>query len=213
MSVLIKGMLPKDRILEIIRDYILYMDGKDEKIKILAQYHQIFAVKKALEKTKEARANEGKIGVVWHTQGSGKSLTMTFYTGQLMKKFNNPTVIILTDRNDLDDQLSDTFSKCHSYLVEQPKKAKDKDELQELLDVNSGGIIFTTIQKFSPKAPETKQSVISNRDDIFIIADEAHRSQYGLDAKMDLEGNSKYGYAKHVRDALPNANYIYRDTH
>lgn len=207
MEVLSKGMLSKERILEIIKDYILFLQGKNEKIKILAQYHQFFAVKKALEKTKEAQENDGKIGVVWHTQGSGKSLTMVFYTGQLMKKFNNPTVIVLTDRNDLDNQLFGTFSKAQSYLVDTPKQAENKEELKELLNVSSGGIIFTTIQKFSPKDGEIVTS-ISDRKDIYIIADEAHRSQYGLDAKMDLEGNSKYGYAKYVRDALPNANYI-----
>lgn len=207
MEVLSKGMLSKERILEIIKDYILFLQGKNEKIKILAQYHQFFAVRKALEKTKEAQDNDGKIGVVWHTQGSGKSLTMVFYTGQLMKKFNNPTVIVLTDRNDLDNQLFGTFSKAQSYLVDMPKQAESKEELKELLNVNSGGIIFTTIQKFSPKDGEVVTS-ISDRKDIYIIADEAHRSQYGLDAKMDLEGNSKYGYAKYVRDALPNANYI-----
>lgn len=207
MEVLSRGMLSKERLLEIIKDYILFLQEREDKIKILAQYHQFFAVKKALEKTKEAHSNEGKIGVIWHTQGSGKSLTMVFYTGQLMKKFNNPTIVVITDRNDLDNQLFGTFSKAHSYLREEPKQANSKDELKEMLNVNSGGIIFTTIQKFSPVRDEIV-TAISNRSDIYIIADEAHRSQYGLEAKLDLEGNSKYGYAKHVRDALPNANYI-----
>lgn len=207
MEVLTHGMLSRERILELTKDYILFLEGKNEKIKILAQYHQFFAVKKALEKTAQAKDNQGKIGVVWHTQGSGKSLTMTFYAGQLMKKFNNPTIIILTDRNDLDNQLFGTFSKAQGYLVETPKQADDKETLRELLNVSSGGIIFSTIQKFAPKGGEIIEA-ISLRDDIFIIADEAHRSQYGLDAKMDIEGNSKYGYAKYVRDALPNGNYI-----
>ncbi len=207
MEVLTRGMLSKERILEIIKDFILFLQGKNEKIKILAQYHQFFAVKKALEKTREAHSNEGKIGVVWHTQGSGKSLTMTFYTGQLMKKFNNPTIIVITDRNDLDNQLFGTFSKAQSYLIEAPKQAENKEELREMLNVNSGGIIFSTIQKFAPR-PDEIITPISTRSDIYIIADEAHRSQYGLDAKLDLEGNSKYGYAKYIRDALPNANYI-----
>lgn len=207
MEVLTRGMLRKDRILEIIKDFIVFLKRKDDKIKILAQYHQFFAVKKALEKTREAHSNNGKIGVVWHTQGSGKSLTMTFYTGQLMKKFNNPTIIVLTDRNDLDNQLFATFSKAESYLVEAPKQANNKDELRDMLNVTSGGIIFSTIQKFSPRGDEIV-SAISTRNDIYVIADEAHRSQYGLDAKMDESGNSKYGYAKYVRDALPNANYI-----
>lgn len=151
MEVLSKGMLSRERILEITKDYILFLQDKNEKIKILAQYHQFFAVKKALEKTREAQGNDGKIGVVWHTQGSGKSLTMVFYTGQLMKKFNNPTIIILTDRNDLDNQLFGTFSKAQNYLVDTPKQAENKEELKELLNVSSGGIIFTTIQKFSPR--------------------------------------------------------------
>lgn len=207
MEVLTRGMLSRERVIELTKDFILFLEGKNEKIKILAQYHQYFAIKKALEKTAEAKENDGKIGVVWHTQGSGKSLTMTFYAGQLMKKFNNPTVIVLTDRNDLDNQLFGTFSKAQSYLVETPKQAEDKNRLKELLNVSSGGIIFSTIQKFAPKANEILET-ISTRNDIYIIADEAHRSQYGLDAKMDIEGNSKYGYAKHIRDALPNANYI-----
>lgn len=207
LEVLTHGMLSKERVLELTHDYILFLESKNEKIKILAQYHQFFAIKKALEKTAEAYNNDGKIGVVWHTQGSGKSLTMTFYTGQLMKKFNNPTVIVLTDRNDLDNQLFGTFSKAQSYLIETPKQAEDKEQLKEFLNVNSGGIIFSTIQKFAPKTGELIE-VISTRKDIYIIADEAHRSQYGLDAKMDSDGNSKYGYAKHIRDALPNANYI-----
>lgn len=207
MEVLTRGMLSRERVLELTQDYILFLESRDEKIKILAQYHQFFAIKKALEKTADARSNDGKIGVVWHTQGSGKSLTMTFYTGQLMKKFNNPTVIVLTDRNDLDNQLFGTFSKAQSYLIETPKQAEDKDRLKELLNVSSGGIIFSTIQKFAPKSGEIVEA-ISTRNDIYIIADEAHRSQYGLDAKMDADGNSKYGYAKHIRDALPNANYI-----
>lgn len=208
METLTQGMLTKERILELTKDYILFMKTKTESIKILAQYHQFFAVKKALENTKKAKESEGRIGVVWHTQGSGKSLTMTYYTGQLMKKFNNPTIVVVTDRNDLDNQLHGTFAKCSSYLVENPKQANDKDELREYLDVQSGGIIFTTIQKFAPKKDEDIMEVLSDRDDIIVMADEAHRSQYGLDAKQDIEGNIKYGYAKHIRDALPNANYI-----
>lgn len=209
LDVLTCGMLTKERILDITKNFILFKNNKKDgsKSKILAQYHQYFAVKKALEKTALATENDGKIGVVWHTQGSGKSLTMAFYTGQLMKKFNNPTIIVLTDRNDLDDQLFGTFSDILGYLGESPKQALNKEELREMLNVSSGGIIFTTIQKFTPRDAERLES-ISNRKDIYIIADEAHRSQYGLDAKMDMEGNSKYGYAKHIRNALPNANYI-----
>lgn len=208
METLTHGMLTKKRLLELTKDYILFMKTKTDSVKILAQYHQFFAVKKALEKTKRAKESEGRIGVVWHTQGSGKSLTMAFYTGQLMKNFNNPTIVVVTDRNDLDNQLHGTFSKCSGYLVEDPKQAEDKDELRKYLDVQSGGIIFTTIQKFAPKKGESFMEVLSDRDDIIVMADEAHRSQYGLEAKQDLDGNVKYGYAKHIRDALPNANYI-----
>ncbi|MGB6129058.1 MAG: type I restriction endonuclease subunit R, partial [Psychrilyobacter sp.] len=208
METLTHGMLTKERLLELTKDYILFMKTRTESIKILAQYHQFFAVKKALKNTKKAKESEGRIGVVWHTQGSGKSLTMTYYAGQLMKKFNNPTIIVVTDRNDLDNQLHGTFAKCSSYLVENPKQAEDKDQLRDYLDVQSGGIIFTTIQKFAPKKGESFIDVLSDRNDIIVMADEAHRSQYGLEAKQDLEGNVKYGYAKHIRDALPNANYI-----
>lgn len=208
METLTQGMLTKERLLELTKDYILFMKTKTDSVKILAQYHQFFAVRKALESTRQAKASEGRIGVIWHTQGSGKSLTMTYYTGQLMKKFNNPTIVVVTDRNDLDNQLYGTFSKCSDYLVETPKQADDKDELRKHLDVQSGGIIFTTIQKFAPKKGEDFIGVISDREDIIVMADEAHRSQYGLDAKQDEEGNIKYGYAKHIRDALPNANFI-----
>ncbi|MGL4392092.1 MAG: type I restriction endonuclease [Fusobacteriaceae bacterium] len=139
MESLCHGVFAKDRILEIIREYILFYDDDKEngKIKIMAQYQQYYAVKKALEKTREAKNNHGKIGVVWHTQGSGKSFTMVFYTGQLMKKFNNPTILVVTDRNDLDDQLFKTFSCASSYLVENPKQVKEKDNLKEFLDVAS----------------------------------------------------------------------------
>ena len=208
METLTYGMLTRERLLELTRDYILFMKTKTESVKIMAQYHQFFAVKKALENTKQAKASKGKIGVIWHTQGSGKSLTMTYYTGQLMKKFNNPTIVVVTDRNDLDNQLYGTFSKCSDYLVEKPKQADDKDELRKYLDVKSGGIIFTTIQKFAPKKGEERIEIISDRDDIIVIADEAHRSQYGLEINQDEDGNMKYGYAKHLRDALPNSNFI-----
>jgi len=208
METISRGMLTKERILELTRDFILFLKTDKDTVKILAQYHQFFAVKKALESTEYVKNSEGRIGVIWHTQGSGKSLTMTFYAGQLMKKFNNPTIVVVTDRNDLDDQLYGTFSKCSNYLVENPKQAEDKESLKRYLDVQSGGIIFTTIQKFSPEKDRELMDVISNRDDIIVMADEAHRTQYGLDAKQDADGNIKYGYAKHLRDALPRANFI-----
>lgn len=239
---LFRGMLSKERILDIISNFILFQesnssdyDSKGKKlgdkkslIKILAAYHQYFAVVKAVEKTKLATSEEGdrKIGVVWHTQGSGKSFSMVFYTARLVKELNNPTIIVITDRNDLDDQLYTTFAKSKEILRQEPKqahirrlteeqkKAQAKDnsrEINGLYDLlnerESGGIIFTTIQKFMPE--EGEMPALTHRRNVIIIADEAHRSQYGLDAKTDLKtGDVKFGYAKYMRDALPNASYI-----
>ncbi|PRR82195.1 type I restriction endonuclease subunit R [Clostridium luticellarii] len=241
-EVLFKGMFEKERFVDIIKNFILFQESKEEEkdsygnkigdkktiIKILAGYHQYFAVKKALEKTKIAISAHGdrKIGVVWHTTGSGKSFTMVFYAVLLAEKFNNPTIVVITDRNDLDDQLYRTFSKSEDLLRQTPRQAdvrKLTDEqknqqvkenvreingLYDLLnDRESGGIIFTTIQKFRPESDE--MPVLTDRRNVIIIADEAHRSQYGLEAKTDTKtGKVKYGYAKHLRDALPNASFI-----
>ncbi|MBB6625091.1 type I restriction endonuclease subunit R [Clostridium gasigenes] len=242
-DVLFSGMFGKSRILDIIKNFILFQnDSKDVKdedgnkigesqvtIKILAGYHQYFAVKKAVEKTALATSSEGdrKIGVVWHTQGSGKSFSMVFYTGNLIREFNNPTIVVLTDRNDLDEQLYGTFSKSKDLLGEEPKRAtkrklSDEDKkanvsckdnskanygLFDLLNGReSGGIIFTTIQKFKPE--DGQMPVLTDRKNVIVMADEAHRSQYGLDAETSSDGDVKYGYAKYLRDALPNASYI-----
>lgn len=245
-DVLFSGMFPRERILDIIKNFILFqndsqnvLDDDGSKIgetqvtiKILAGYHQYFAVKKAIEKTRVATANNGdrKIGVVWHTQGSGKSFSMVFYTGNLIREFNNPTIVVLTDRNDLDEQLYSTFAKSADLLGEEPKRAdkrklSDEDKLANagcrdnskmkygLFDLlngrQSGGIIFTTIQKFKPEDGE--MPVLTDRKNVIVMADEAHRSQYGLDAKTtssDDGADVKYGYAKYLRDALPNASYI-----
>ncbi|MBK5245213.1 MAG: type I restriction endonuclease subunit R, partial [Eubacteriaceae bacterium] len=241
-EVLFRGMLAKERVLDIIENFILFQESKesdtdknglklgDKKsiIKILAAYHQYFAVKKAVEKTKEATTEDGdrKIGVVWHTQGSGKSYSMVFYTAGLVRELNNPTIVVITDRNDLDDQLFSTFSKSQDMLRQTPKQANirilsENQKFQQngnnsveinglynlLNDRESGGIIFTTIQKFKPEAGE--MPVLTNRKNVIIIADEAHRSQYGLEGKTDLtSGEIKYGYAKYLRDALPNASFI-----
>lgn len=230
-EVLFNGMFIKERLLDIIRSYILFQEASVEEkdaegnkigdkkitIKILAAYHQYFAVKKAIEKTKIATRDNGdrKIGVVWHTQGSGKSFSMVFYTGALIKEFNNPTVLVVTDRNDLDDQLYQTFAKSTSLLGEEPKHADvrksngndDKNGLFDLLNGReSGGIIFTTIQKFKPEDGE--MPVLTDRKNVIVMADEAHRSQYGLEAETTKDGEIKYGYAKYLRDALPNASYI-----
>lgn len=230
-EVLFNGMFIKDRLLNIIRSFILFQEASVEEkdaegnkigdkkitIKILAAYHQYFAVKKAIEKTEIATRDNGdrKIGVVWHTQGSGKSFSMVFYTGALIKEFNNPTVLVVTDRNDLDDQLYQTFAKSTSLLGEEPKHADvrksngndDKNGLFDLLNGReSGGIIFTTIQKFKPEDGE--MPVLTDRKNVIVMADEAHRSQYGLEAETTKDGDIKYGYAKYLRDALPNASYI-----
>ncbi|SHJ90121.1 type I restriction enzyme, R subunit [Caminicella sporogenes DSM 14501] len=241
-EVMIKGMLSKERLLDIIENFILFQESKEDDydrdgnkigqkktiIKILAAYHQYFAVKKAVEKTKVAISEEGdrKIGVIWHTQGSGKSLTMVFYAAQLVKHFNNPTIVVITDRNDLDDQLYTTFSKSSDILRQTPVQADVRKLTEEQKERNaksnskvinglfdllnereSGGIIFTTIQKFKPE--EGDMPCLTDRRNVIVIADEAHRSQYGLQAKTNTKtGDVKYGFAKYVRDALPNASFI-----
>ncbi|KOR80283.1 DEAD/DEAH box helicase [Bacillus sp. FJAT-21352] len=241
-EVAIRGMLGKKRLVDIIQNFILFQESKeavyDENgnklgdnntiIKILAAYHQYFAVKKAVDSTKQATAEQGdrKIGVVWHTQGSGKSYSMVFYTASLVKELNNPTIVVITDRNDLDEQLYSTFSKSEDILRQGPKQAhirklsdeqkkqqandnsKEQNGLYDLLnDRESGGIIFTTIQKFKPEDGE--MPVLTDRRNVIIMADEAHRSQYGLEATTDSKtGEVKYGYAKYLRDALPNASFI-----
>ena len=242
-EVMLRGMLSKERLLDIVENFLLFQTSRKSdydangnkigdkavNIKILAGYHQYFAVKKAVEKTELACSEKGdkKAGVIWHTQGSGKSFSMVFYVAQLVKHLNNPTIVVLTDRNDLDDQLFGTFAKSADILRQIPKQAdvrklsdeqkqanvKAKDNSKEvnglfdlLNDRESGGIIFTTIQKFKPEDGE--MPALTERRNVIIMADEAHRSQYGFEAKTDKEGNVKYGYAKYLRDALPNATFI-----
>lgn len=207
-TVVLNGMFPKERLLDIIRNFIVFQNVKGQTVKILAGYHQYFAVRKAVERTKLAlREKSRKVGVVWHTQGSGKSLSMVFYTGIIVSDpvFNNPTIVVLTDRNDLDNQLYGTFCASSKLLLRQtPKQADSREHLKELLNVKAGGIIFTTIHKF-----EEGFGVVNERDNIIFMADEAHRSQYGTEAKLDRKtGEWKYGMAKHMRDALPNATFI-----
>ncbi|MBS4536782.1 type I restriction endonuclease subunit R [Clostridium sp. D2Q-14] len=241
-EVLFSGMLAKDRLLDITRNFLLFQESKEEArdqagnkigdnktiIKILSAYHQYYAVKKAIEKTKEATTEDGdrKIGVIWHTQGSGKSFSMVFYTSGLVRELNNPTIVVITDRNDLDDQLFTIFTKSEDILRQTPKQAnvrkltegqkssqakENSKEVNGLFDLlnerESGGIIFTTIQKFKPE--EGDMPVLTDRRNVIVIADEAHRSQYGLKAKTEMKtGDVKYGYAKYLRDALPNASFI-----
>ena len=187
VDVLFKGMLNKETLLDLIRHFIVFevdKDKKDGRIKIakkLAAYHQYNAVNKAVESTIKATKKDRRAGVIWHTQGSGKSLIMVFYTGKLVlqPELENPTIILLTDRNDLDDQLFGTFSRCHDLLRQEPKQAESREEIKELLKVSSGGIIFTTIQKFLPETKGKKYPLLSDRRNIIVIADEAHRSHYG----------------------------------
>jgi len=207
-SVLLNGVFPKARLLDLIRNFIVFQNSRGKTIKIIAGYHQYFAVRKAAERTRNAlEKHSRKVGVVWHTQGSGKSLSMVFYTGCIVTnpEFNNPTIVVLTDRNDLDNQLFDTFCSSSKLLLRQtPKQAKSREHLKQLLRVKAGGIIFTTIQKFGES-----NEVLSERSNIIFMADEAHRSQYGLDGRLDREtGEWKYGMAKYMRDSLPNATFI-----
>lgn len=202
---LFNGMFRKDRLLDLIGNYILYSNDS----KILAQYHQYFGVKKAIKSTITTGAKTGKAGIVWHTQGSGKSFSMVFYAGNMIKMLLNPTILVVTDRNDLDNQLYETFYKCSEYLKQKPVQADTRSDLKELLkDRVAGGVFFTTLQKF-----EEESGLFSDRDDILVLVDEAHRSHYGLEATVKLnletmEAYKKYGTAKFLHDALPNAIYI-----
>lgn len=202
---LFNGMFRKDRLLDLIGNYILYSNDS----KILAQYHQYFGVKKAIKSTVTTGAKTGKAGIVWHTQGSGKSFSMVFYTGNMIKMLLNPTILVVTDRNDLDNQLYETFYKCSEFLKQKPVQADTRSDLKELLkDRVAGGVFFTTLQKF-----EEESGLFSDRDDILVLVDEAHRSHYGLEATVKLnletmEAYKKYGTAKFLHDALPNAIYI-----
>lgn len=230
LETLINGMLNPATLLDIVRNFIVFEKSKKEDpktgiIKIetekkLTAYHQYYAVNKAVENTLKAASADGnrKGGVVWHTQGSGKSISMVFYTGKIVLSLNNPTVVVITDRNDLDDQLFDTFAASKQLLRQEPVQAKDRKHLKELLKVASGGIVFTTIQKFLPETGRAEYDRLSDRTNIVVIADEAHRTQYGFEAKLIDEKDKEtkevvgkriaYGFAKYMRDALPNATYI-----
>lgn len=251
METLIKGMLNKRTILDLIRHFVVFEKMKHEDIetgittirttKKMAAYHQYYAVNKAVESTLRAagyleslpqRAAEysfpygknafkappigdRKGGVVWHTQGSGKSLSMVFFTGKIVLMMNNPTIVVITDRNDLDDQLFDTFGASRQLLRQAPVQAESRESLKSLLSVASGGVVFTTIQKFQPDEGNVYDT-LSERENIVAIADEAHRTQYGFSAKtIDAKVNGTvvgkkvvYGFAKYMRDALPNATYL-----
>jgi type I restriction enzyme R subunit len=221
MEVMFLGMLNKQTLLDLISQFIVFEKSDSKTLKKVAAYHQYYAVNKAVESTIIASSSNGdrRGGVIWHTQGSGKSLSMVFYSGKLIiePRMENPTLVILTDRNDLDEQLHETFTNCQQLLRQEPQKAEDRQDLRRLLKVASGGIVFTTIQKFMPMTTDIVQNgntntinepsveyigadikALSERKNIVVVADEAHRSQYDF---ID-------GFAKHLRDALPNATFI-----
>ena len=211
LETMIKYMLTPKDLLNLIENFIIFETDGDNTIKILAAYHQYYMVNKAVKAAKRTMAdpNDKRIGVVWHTTGSGKSLSMVFFASIVARKLNNPTMLVINDRNDLDDQLFDTFAAAHEFLRQAPEHAESRDELRKFMDKQAGGIIFSTIQKFSPdfESGETEMPVLTNRSDVIVIADEAHRTQYGLKAKFTNNG-LRYGFAKYLRDALPNASFI-----
>ena len=233
LEVMVKGMLNKATLLDLVRSFTVFekLKSEDSKtgiitintVKKIAAYHQYYAVNKAVESTVRATGYNGdsskadrKAGVVWHTQGSGKSLSMVFYAGKVVQQLGNPTIVVITDRNDLDDQLFGTFSGAKQLLRQTPIQAENRDMIGELLKVESGGVIFTTIQKFQPESGNVYDT-LTKRSNVIVIADEAHRTQYGFKAKVvdvkneadEVIGNEiKYGFAKYLRDALPNATYL-----
>ncbi len=232
LETLLKGMLQPVTLLDLVRNFIVFEKTKREDTKTgltqiftekkLAAYHQYYAVNKAVQSSITASGVNGdkRGGVVWHTQGSGKSLSMVFYSGKLITapEMRNPTIVVITDRNDLDDQLFDTFAASVQLLRQEPVQAESREHLKELLKVASGGIVFTTIQKFMPEGHKSVYDQLSDRKNIVVIADEAHRTQYGFEAKLVDEKDAvtkevigkriAYGFAKYMRDAMPNATYI-----
>ena len=208
LSTLIEGVFEHRRLLDLLCHFTVFGETGSGLVKIIAGYHQFHAVRHAVNSTVTASSPEGnqRVGVIWHTQGSGKSLLMAFYAGQLVKHpaMANPTLVVLTDRNDLDDQLFSTFSMCRDLIRQTPVQAESREHLQALLNRASGGVIFTTLQKFGEIAEP-----LTTRRNVVVIADEAHRSQYGFKAKVDTKtGEISYGFAKYMRDALPNASFI-----
>ena len=228
LEVLIAGMLNRETLLDLVRSFVVFekTDHTDadtgliriQTVKKIAAYHQYYAVNKAVASTIRAASSNGdrKGGVVWHTQGSGKSLSMVFFTGKVVRALDNPTVVVITDRNDLDDQLFDTFTAAKQLLRQEPKQVNSRAHLRELLSVASGGVVFTTIQKFQPESGNVFDA-LSERRNIVVIADEAHRTQYGFEARTvdDKDASGQvvgqklvYGFAKYLRDALPSATYL-----
>ena len=200
-----EGIFIKERFIDIIKNFICFSKEESGAAKILAAYHQYFAVKKAVERTKKATQGDGKIGVFWHTQGSGKSLSMVFYAHLLQDELSQPTIVVITDRNDLDDQLYTQFSKCQQFLRQIPIQAKSREDLKSLLaGREANGIIFTTMQKF-----EESDEPLSLRRNIVVMTDEAHRGQYGFEEKVNEEtGKISIGTARIIHNSLPNASFI-----
>ena len=200
-----EGIFQRERLLDIIKNFICFSKEEKGSAKILTGYHQYFAVKKAIERTKHATVSNGKIGVFWHTQGSGKSLSMVFYAHLLQQELSQPTIVVITDRNDLDDQLYTQFSKCKEFLRQTPVQANSRENLKELLSGReANGIIFTTMQKF-----EESDEPLSERRNIIVMTDEAHRGQYGFEEKVDATtGKVSIGTARIIHNSLPNASYI-----
>ncbi len=202
LEVLIKGVFDRERFLDLVRHFVVFEDDRDVIQKKVAAYHQFHATRRAVQSVVEASKPEGekKGGVVWHTQGAGKSLTMVFFAGKMVlhRAMRNPTIVVITDRNDLDNQLVGTFSRCSELLRQAPVQAESRADLRNKLRVASGGVVFTTIQKFFPEEKGDTHPLLSDRDNVVVIADEAHRSQYEFIT----------GFARHIRDALPNATFI-----
>ena len=198
------GMFKRDRFLDLIKNFTCFSVDEAGSAKILAGYHQYFAVKKAVDRTVRATNTDGKIGVFWHTQGSGKSLSMVFYAHLIQTVLNKPTIVVITDRNDLDDQLYTQFSKCQNFLRQKPVQASSREHLKELLlGREANGIIFTTMQKF-----EESNEPLSERRNIVVMTDEAHRGQYGFEEKINAQGKISVGMARIIHDSLPNASFI-----
>lgn len=201
---MLDGMLRKERLLDIVRNFVCFNDSNDRIVKILAAYHQYFGVRKAIERATKAVEGDGKIGVFWHTQGSGKSLSMVFFAHLLQSRLDSPTIVVITDRNDLDDQLYGQFGRCSAFLRQTPVQAESRKDLKNLLEGReANGIIFTTMQKFTDG-----DEPLCDRSNVVVMVDEAHRGQYGLTERMDASGKVSVGAARVVRKALPNASYI-----
>lgn len=236
LETMIEGLCNKARLLMLMRDFMVFGDSGRGIVKIIAGYHQFHAAQRAITATLRAiphasshsvmrenpqgyglpsaadhAAGDKRIGVIWHTQGSGKSLLMAFYAGLLVRRpeLENPTIVVITDRNDLDDQLYATFSMCSDLIRQTPIQIENREDLADRLNRASGGVIFTTMQKFAPPLGTNEYPAVSDRRNIIVMADEAHRSQYGFKARIDRKtGELAYGFAKYLRDALPNASFI-----